>query len=103
MPKTGTPARAIFEELFGTMELPVPGDIIECSSLVATRGMLINSDRAALLPARQVEVDVQAGLLAVSPLRLGDPARQIGYTLRKGWTPTRLQASFLTILEQCTQ
>jgi len=100
VPKTGTPARAIFEELFATMKLPVPGDIIECSSLVATRGMLINSDRAALLPARQVEVDVRAGLLAVSPLKLGDPARQIGYTLRKGWTPTRLQASFLTILEQ---
>lgn len=102
VPKTGTPARAIFGDLYASMQLPPPVDIIECSSLVATRGLLINSDRAAFLPARQVEVDVQAGLLAVSPVQLGDPARQIGYTLRKGWTPTRLQAAFLTILQHST-
>jgi len=42
-------------------KLTPPEHVIECSSLVAIRSLLQDTDRAALLPARQVEMDVKAG------------------------------------------
>jgi hypothetical protein len=74
--------------------------VIECSSLVATRAMLMESDRAALLSARQVEVDVRFGLLSVSTQDLQGTGRDIGITLRKGWKPTQVQRRFLDRLEE---
>ena len=47
-----------------------PTQVIECNSLVATRGMLLNSERAALLSAQQLEVDIDAGLLAIAAASL---------------------------------
>ena len=98
-PRQGTPARNAFGKLFAERCLPDPEDVIECSSLVAIRGLLLNSDRLALLPARQVELEVQSGLLAASPA-LPDTSRKIGYTRRKNWKPTRIQENYLRLLKQ---
>jgi len=99
-PREDTPARAAFAHFFENNGLSPPEHVIECSSLVATRGMLMESDRAALLSARQVEVDVRFGLLAVSSQHLRGTGRDIGVALRKGWKPTRVQQRFLDRLEQ---
>ncbi len=101
-PREETPAREAFTHFFESNGLSPPSHVIECSSLVAIRGMLMESDRAALLSARQVEIDVQFGLLSVSTQNLQGTGREIGITLRKGWQPTQVQQRFLERLqEQC--
>ena len=97
-PRENTPAREVFMLLFENEGLSPPEHVIECSSLMATRGLLLESDRAALLPAKQVEIDVAKDLLAVCPQHLAGTSRDIGLTLRKHWMPTRIQARFLELL-----
>lgn len=97
-PRQGTPARLAFTAFFESKGLQAPEHVIECSSLIAIRSLLLNSDRAALLPARQVEMEVASGLLAVCPMSLEGTAREIGITLRKDWHPTVVQEAFLQTL-----
>lgn len=97
-PRQNTPARAAFSQFFEDRGLQPPEHVIECSSLVACRGLLLESDRAALLSARQVEVDVGNGLLALSPQPLAGTRREIGLATRRDWKPTRLQARFLELI-----
>jgi DNA-binding transcriptional LysR family regulator len=97
-PRMNTPAREVFTQFFRREGLEPPGQVIECSSLVAIRELLRESDRAALLPAKQVEIDVELGLLAVSPLTLDGTARDIGLSFRRDWRPTKLQNTFVDIL-----
>jgi DNA-binding transcriptional LysR family regulator len=99
-PRDNTPAREAFTQFFENNGLSPPEHVIECSSLVATRGVLMESDRAALLSARQVEVDVSFGLLSVSSRHLQNTGRNIGVAHRKGWKPTLVQQRFLQRLEQ---
>ncbi|MBM68106.1 MAG: LysR family transcriptional regulator [Haliea sp.] len=99
-PRKQTPARALFTEFFEREGLTPPERVIECSSLVAIRGLLLESDRAALLPAQQVALDVERGILAVSPFPLKGTTRDIGLTLRRDWQPTKAQSRFLTLLRQ---
>lgn len=99
-PAKSTPARQVFSQIFVSRGLAPPSHVIECSSLVAVRGILLNSERAALLPARQVDVEVRAGLLVVCPMTLPDTDRQIGLTMRKTWRPTQMQNRFLEIVAQ---
>jgi DNA-binding transcriptional LysR family regulator len=94
-PKKGTPARAAFSNYFQEAGLPQPKRIVECSSLVAIRGLLMESDFAALLPAQQVSTDVKMGALAISGLEISGTRREIGLTYRKNWIPTALQRAFL--------
>ena len=98
-PREHTPAREAFVRFFRQQKLKIPPRVIECSSLVATRGMLLESDRAALLSAKQLEVDIGAGLLAMAAAKLPGTGRAIGITTRTGWNPTRIQARLLALLK----
>lgn len=98
-PREDTPAREAFSRFFEQHDLPPPQHIVECSSLVATRGMLLDSDRVALLSAKQLEVDIQAGLLALGVWDLPGVDRDIGITTRRDWRPTRIQRQFLGRLQ----
>lgn len=98
-PQKGTPSREAFAHFFEANGLAPPEHVVECSSLVATRGLLLKSDRAALLSARQVEVEVNYGLLAISTQHLQGTGRDIGITLRKDWEPTQVQQRFLDLIE----
>ncbi|MDX2367444.1 MAG: LysR family transcriptional regulator [Colwellia sp.] len=102
-PAESTPARYVFSQIFVSRGVAPPSHVIECSSLVAVRGILLNSERAALLPARQVEIEVKAGLLVVCPITLPDTDREIGLTIRKTWYPTKMQSRFLDIITQLTK
>jgi DNA-binding transcriptional LysR family regulator len=102
-PAISTPARKVFSQFFVSRGLTAPSHVIECSSLVAMRGILLNSERAALLPARQVALEVDAGLLAVCPMVLPDTDREIGLTMRINWQPTQMQQRFLNIIEQTSK
>jgi DNA-binding transcriptional LysR family regulator len=100
LPPDGTPGRLLFETFYRSVGLGQPRHVIECSSLVAVRGLLLQSDRAALLSRAQVGFEVESGQLAV----LGDPlphtARPIGLALRADWRPTQAQSAFIDLLRE---
>lgn len=100
VPRKGTPARAHFERYFGEQDIAVPAHIVESSSLIATRGLLLTSDRAAILSARQVALELDYGILADLSGPLPGTARSIGLTTRDGWRPTVLQQSFIDELRR---
>jgi len=95
LPRTGTPGRSNFETFMAAKGLPSPHRVIESSSLVATREILLRSDYAAILSAQQVEAEVSSGLLKVMGPPLTGSNRDIGITTRSGFLPTRLHETFL--------
>lgn len=98
VPQKLAPARKIFNDMFERAGLDVPTRVVECSSLIATRGIVLNSDRAALLSPLQVREDVHAGGLAILVDAIPDSSRIIGITTRDDWEPTLLQQEFTKIL-----
>lgn len=103
MPRSGTPARDNVAAFFAAQGVDGPTHIVECSSLVATRGLLLRTDRAALLSASQVEFEVQTGRLAVLRENLPGTCRGIGLTTRLNWKPTRIQAEYVALLEELAE
>lgn len=103
VPREGTPARDHFTAYFVERGVVPPSTCIECSSLVATRGLLMKSDRAALLSVRQAKVDIDSGQLAALTDPLPGTARQIGLTYRKDWQLTTVQAAFVDELRGASQ
>lgn len=99
-PNDRTPARARFTALFREHGAEPPRRIIECSSLLAIRGLLIQSDRAALLSASQVPFESLGAELAVAPIPLPGTERSIGMCTREDWAPTPTQARFLSLVRE---
>src|SRR5690606_7135378 len=97
-PRQGTPARRRFSELFEAHGLEPPRHVIECSSSVATRGLLLQSNRAALLSRRQMEVELKSQLLGLLPIPFSI-TRPIGYSVRRNWQATAVQDRVLQILK----
>ena len=98
-PRENTPAREAFTRFFTAHDLAPPERIVECSSLVAIRGILLASDRVALLPAQQVQLEVDLGLLALSPQTLPGTSREIGLTFRANYSPTKVQRRFIELIK----
>jgi DNA-binding transcriptional LysR family regulator len=100
LPPEGAPGRRLFEEFCHSLGMDPPRRVVECSSQVAVRSLLLQSDRIACLSRAQVSHEVESGQLAV----LGDPlpgtARPIGLALRSDWRPTLAQSAFLDLLRQ---
>lgn len=101
-PRQGTPARQAFTAFFSRYNLSEPAEVVESSSLVATRGLLLESNRVALLSRRQVEIEVRHQMLSVKGQRLEGTQRKIGIAFRKSWKPTALQETFINLLQQNT-
>lgn len=100
VPRESTPTREHFKALMGSDGNTPPPGLIETSSLVVLRGLLLKSDRLAIASRRQVTYEERTGLLTALPVALKDPPRPIGLTLRHNWHPTRLQAAFVNALEE---
>ena len=102
VPRAGTPLRIHFQEMFETAGLPAPTRAIECNSLIATRALLLESDRIMLLSAHQIHYELAAGLLVALPHPAGDVERPIGLTMRHDWHPTNSQKALLDIVRSCS-
>ncbi|WP_018698532.1 LysR family transcriptional regulator [Amorphus coralli] len=99
LPREGTPSRTMFERLAKGFDAGWNGvGIVETGSLVALRGILMQSDRLTILSRRQILFEEEAGFLTVLPFRLYETGRPIGITTRADWEPTALQADFLSAL-----
>jgi len=99
-PRSLAPTRRFFDDFFKRGGMDTQPRVIECSSLIATRGLLQRSDRAAMLSPLQVREDVQAGELAILIDSLAHSSRSIGITTRENWEPTMVQAEFATIVRE---
>ena len=98
-PRDGTPTRDIFNKLIGRSLAKSGCQPIECSSMVAIRGLLSRTDRAVLISVRQMRPELDTGQIAVVPITLPKSERLIGFSTRNDWQPTPLQAAYLTQLE----
>lgn len=103
VPRTGTPTRKIFDELFCENNGPQPDNIIEASSLVLIRGLLLESDRLTIISPHQVHHEVQMEMLKLLPINMDYTSRAIGITTRCNWRPTTTQQSFLAHLKEAAQ
>lgn len=95
LPRKGTPTRAIFDGFAAENGMTQPYGLIETGSLVAIRGILLESDRLTVLSPGQIAYERAAGHLDMLPVELPGARRPIGVTTRQGWKPTALQAEFL--------
>ncbi len=83
LPRRGTPTRKLFEQAILGRDLELPGHVVETSSLVMLRGLLLESDRVTVLSRNQVLFEEQAGLLAALPFELTGTERPFGLTRRR--------------------
>lgn len=96
-----TPSRALFQKLAARFpeDKPVVCSV-ETGSLVAARGILMNTDHLALLSDHQAAYEIRAGILGILDFDTGDAGHMIGITTRKHWLPTMLQSEFIRELHQ---
>ena len=100
LPPVGTPARRFFQAFMGGRGLPEPAHAVECNSFLMIRGMLLESDYAAIVPTSQVAPDaVRSGLKIMGPPLRGSQ-HLAGWAARVGFRPTRLQQAFLAIARE---
>lgn len=99
VPRKGTPARKVFEQLFEEAKLPIPTRLVETSSQLLVRELLLGSDRIALTSAEQFRREESLNLLKPIDIDLQHTKRPIGLTLRHNWQPTRSQQAFIEQME----
>ena len=88
LPRQGTPTRKLFEKAIVGRGLPLPQHVVETSSLVILRGLLLESDRVTILSRHQIRYEEQTGLLSALPFKLSGTERPIGMTRRKIGAPS---------------
>ncbi|RBO85839.1 LysR family transcriptional regulator [Marinomonas aquiplantarum] len=103
VPAQGTPTRQAFEDIFNEANVPLPSRLVESSSQILIRELLLESDRLTLMSAHQVEREINIGLLKVIEFPLEHTRRPIGLCVRKSWLPTVTQSHFLSLLREISE
>lgn len=98
VPRRGTPTRSIFESAFTEAGMAVPSRLVECSSQILVRSLLMDSDRLTIISEHQVQHELSLGLLGTIPYNLAHSSRPIGLTFRRSWKPTKTQNSLVQLL-----
>lgn len=97
--RPGTPSRDAFMALAEQFPQERPAQLsVESGSLVAIRGILMQTDHLTLLSELQIDYEMRAGFLTPLPFTVGGQEHRIGLTLRRNWHPTALQAAFVAAL-----
>jgi len=95
LPREGTPARDGFVAMCERQNFSEPEGLVEASSFILVRNLLMESDRVTMISAFQVQQELRLGLLAEIPFNIADINREIGITIRRNWRPTAMQGRFL--------
>ena len=82
LPRRGTPTRELFEAAIESHNLTVPQHVVETSSTVLLRGLLMETDHVTVLSRHQIFYEEKAGMLVALPFELPKTRRPIGITLR---------------------
>jgi len=100
VPAEHTPTRTAFEAIFNDANVPMPSRLVESSSHILIRELLLESDRLTLLSADQIEREININLLEIIPFPLEHTRREVGLCVRKNWLPTLTQSHFLSMLRK---
>ncbi len=100
VPRTDTPTRSFFQKLFEEEGVEEPKRLIETSSMALARGLIIGSERLAIMSAQQVHFEINQGLFAKLNVNTASTFREIGLTLRENWRPTKAQALLIQLLKK---
>ncbi len=98
LPPTGTPTRQLFDQYCEQRGLSLSPHAIETSSASMVRGLLLESDRVALLSEHQIYYDKKLGALTALAIDLQDTYRPIGITLLTHIRPSPATQLFLNNL-----
>jgi LysR family transcriptional regulator of gallate degradation len=98
MPMPQTPAQAVFEQALANAGLSLPVAQLRVNSALMMQSLLMQSDRLAMMSPRQIQSEIQAGLLVVLPLAMPQDVRSIGLIRRSGLL---LTPAMQTLLEAC--
>lgn len=82
LPRHQTPTRELFDAALKRNNLQGPSHVVETSSTVLVRGLLIETDHITVLSRHQIHYEEQAGMLAALPFELPETRRPIGITRR---------------------
>lgn len=100
LPARGSPSWQLFDETLNSHNMSIPAHAVETSSLSMVRGLLLDSDRVALLSKHQIFFDVQFGILDALPVEIDGTDRPIGITQRAHTKPSPAAELFLGYLRQ---
>ncbi|ELE2164229.1 LysR family transcriptional regulator [Vibrio fluvialis] len=98
--RKNTPGRTMFEQLFTTKEHVLPQQIIEASSQMLVREIVIGSDKLTMLPKHQVHRELSDGAFEIIPYDTEQQKRAIGITIRKSWRGTTAQEAFIDTIRK---
>ncbi|RDL45745.1 LysR family transcriptional regulator [Marinomonas piezotolerans] len=98
VPAENTPTRQAFETIFTQAGTEQPTRIVESSSQILIRELLVESNRLTLISAHQMEREINLGILKILSFPLEHTRRPIGLCVRKSWLPTVTQTHFLSVL-----
>jgi LysR family transcriptional regulator, regulator for genes of the gallate degradation pathway len=102
VPRKGAPTREYFETMLASIDAPLPSGLVESSSLILIRGLLLESDRLTLISEHQIRHERHMGLAPLS-VDMQDMKRPIGMTFRRNWRPTATQEIFIQYLRESCQ
>jgi len=100
LPAAETPTRKIFDETLSRHGMQIPEHAVQTSSLSMIRGLLLDSDRVALLSEHQIHYDKLFGVLDALPVKLENTYRPIGITMRAHTQPSPATLLFLEKLRE---
>lgn len=100
MPMPNTPAQTVFERTLARGGLPLPAVPLRVNSALMMQSLLMQSDRLAMMSPRQIQSEIQAGLLVVLPLAVPEAVRTIGLIRRSGML---LTPGMQAVLSACRQ
>lgn len=97
LPLDETALRQELEQVFHGHGLPMPGNRVECTSIVTIRSLLVETDMLAVLPASVIRSDEQ---LAELPVPLASVRRSVGVTRPTGAFTPAAEAMFTHLRRQ---
>jgi DNA-binding transcriptional LysR family regulator len=103
VPPKGTPTRGHFEHFFQKSGFLIPKLIVECSSSVATRELLLRNDWIAIVTRQQIHFEEQFGVFEILPVELQATARPIGVTARADTSLSPAATAFVGCLRSISK
>ena len=94
LPSPSTPTRQRFDTMLTQQGLASPTGLVESSSQILIRGLLLEGDFLTLTSHQQVQFEIEQGLLCLIDFDIGDTPRSIGITHRTDWQPSSIHQAF---------
>ncbi|NOI75868.1 LysR family transcriptional regulator [Vibrio coralliilyticus] len=95
-----TPGRKMFEDMFSNEGIEAPTRLVEASSQMLVKELLLGSDRLTLLSQHQIHRELNEGHFKILPFDCSQQSRPIGLTVRKNWFATSTQSHFVSLLRK---